>query len=200
MILSILVPTMPKREWMLAGIVRELERQAVRHDDVEVLVLRDNLRMNLGSKRNKLISIAAGKYVSFVDDDDRVSPDYVDEIVHAVKTSPDVDVVCFLAEVSGHSPTPFVTRFHPTNTNQETPNKRLPNHLCAWRKELAASVKYRTDVLYGEDVEWPIMTAPLIKTHVSIEKVLYYYDFDPKNSFSAVVSNVQPPRRRDRHR
>jgi len=45
-----------------------------------------------------MIKMAQGKYVTFIDDDDEISPDYVSEILKGIET--DVDLVCYQSEVS----------------------------------------------------------------------------------------------------
>jgi len=192
-LLSILIPTIPRREWLLAGITRELERQAAlrREKDVEILVLRDNKLMSIGDKRNRLVSIARGKYVSFVDDDDRVSPDYVEEIVTAAASDP--DVICFGAEVNTPSTKPMITSFSPKHT-ENSPRRRLPNHLCAWRREIASVVPYR-NVSFGEDADWPPRAAEHVHVFAAIDKVLYHYDYDPATSETKIEHE-----RRDRRR
>src|SRR5688572_23555139 len=44
---------------------------------VEIVVLTDNKMMMLGHKRNVMVELAQGKYIVFVDDDDRISDDYI---------------------------------------------------------------------------------------------------------------------------
>ena len=59
-------------------------------ENVEILYLVDNKIMTVGEKRNKLKSIASGEYIVFVDDDDRIADTYIDDIVEATLSSPDV--------------------------------------------------------------------------------------------------------------
>ena len=42
----------------------------------------DNKKRTIGKKRDEMLKLAQGKYVTFVDDDDRISDDYVDEIMN----------------------------------------------------------------------------------------------------------------------
>src|SRR3990167_4215726 len=101
MIWSIMISAIPERYHSAQPLLFSLlETQAVgRMPDVELVYLLDNKRRNVGAKRNALMSIATGEYVSFIDDDDQVAPDYVRRIYSAItktrKASPPVDVICF---------------------------------------------------------------------------------------------------------
>ena len=57
---------------------------------VEIRILSDNKEMSVGEKRNKLINMAKGEYFSFIDDDDLVSEEYVDQVLRKLRKNPDV--------------------------------------------------------------------------------------------------------------
>src|SRR5215472_3755229 len=67
-------------------------------DRVEILMLTDNKKMMLGTKRNRLVDLAQGRYVQFIDDDDRIHPDMIRLILEATDTNP--DCITFLCEVT----------------------------------------------------------------------------------------------------
>lgn len=69
------------------SVIWSIENQAY-EKPVELLTLYDNRKMSVGRKRSILLSVAQGEYFAFVDDDDRVAPDYVDRLLDAIdKTS-----------------------------------------------------------------------------------------------------------------
>ena len=71
-----------------------LETQGVaRLPDVECLYLLDNKRRTVGAKRNALLDMARGEYVSFIDDDDMVAADYVKRIHDAINQARRAKVV-----------------------------------------------------------------------------------------------------------
>ena len=86
--LSILVPTLDSRSLYLSMMLSSLEGQLT--PEVEVLTEIDRGEKTIGEKRNILLERATGDYISFVDDDDIVAYDYVDSILRAIETSPDV--------------------------------------------------------------------------------------------------------------
>jgi hypothetical protein len=179
-LLSILVPTVPGREAKLGALLASLDRQAEVQPDVEVLVLRDARKMVIGDKRNRMIHIARGEYVVFVDDDDEVAPDYIAAIQSALESRP--DLVCFTVLVRGHGP-PKPCRYHPTYAHQNLPNeyRRKPNHLMAWRREMATTVEFPS-VKVGEDTAWGDAMASKAEKIVTIDRVLYTYHFDVRDN------------------
>lgn len=147
------------------------------HCEVEVITVIDNKCRMLGTKRNDLLNMAQGDYVVFVDDDDRVSDDYVQELLDAVTVG--ADVITFEVEVSlnGNEPKPcYYDMRYKSDYNLPDSYHRLPNHIMAVKRELALATKYQ-DILKGEDADYSKRLAPLLRTQHIIEKVLYYYDY-----------------------
>jgi glycosyltransferase involved in cell wall biosynthesis len=86
MLWSILIAAIPERYHSAHGLLHSLlEQQSVaRMQDVELIYCMDNRRRCVGAKRNDLLAMAKGEYVSFVDDDDEVASDYVQKIYRAI--------------------------------------------------------------------------------------------------------------------
>lgn len=179
MLWSILVMTVPGREQKLASLLSVLEPQATR--EVEILVLRDNIRRSIGTKRNALVSIANGEYVSFVDDDDMVDDRYVYRIGEALADRP--DVVCFNAWVTGCPGPDRIAKFsnsYELDENYGDEYRRLPNHLCVWKKSLVLPY---ADQSRTEDAEWAhrMKRSGAAKTSVEVPAILYHYRYDQKD-------------------
>jgi len=155
------------------------------HCEVEVITVIDNKTRMLGTKRNDLLNMAQGDYVVFVDDDDRVSDDYVQELLDAVTVG--ADIICFNVSVSINGQPPVICHYnhkYEKDWNELSENKkttiayhRLPNHIMAVKKELALATQYK-QILRGEDADYAIRLLPLLKTQYTIDKVLYHYDFN----------------------
>ncbi len=145
---------------------------------VEVIILTDNKQMMLGHKRNVMVDIAQGKYVAFVDDDDRIADDYIATLLKATATN--ADAIVFTAEVSlnGESPKPcYYSKEHKRDYNKHTAYYRIPNHICCVKRSVSLKSSF-PNVLYGEDAGYGKVLLPHIKTEHIIDKVLYYYDYN----------------------
>lgn len=91
--LSILIPCLESRPWKL--ICDELNRQRLAlpnnlSNSVEILWKVDNGEETSGVKRNALTKRSIGKYIAFVDDDDKLSEDYLSSILEGCSHDPDV--------------------------------------------------------------------------------------------------------------
>lgn len=182
--LSILIPTVPaRRKDFLPKILDNLYEQYDKlsqenQKQVEILVLSDNKTIMLGTKRNIMVDMAQGKYVVFVDDDDRVSDDYISSILEATKE--DKDVIVFQSEVNLNNrsikPCYFSIEYE-KNYNTSEGYYRIPNHICAVKKDIASQVEF-PPVIYGEDTNYAKVLINLLKTETKIDKVLYYYDYN----------------------
>ena len=145
---------------------------------VEIILLTDNKRMMLGHKRNLMVGMAQGRYVQFVDDDDRVEPDMLATILDA--TDADADAITFLAGVSINGGAPKPCRYslrYSTDANTADGYERMPNHICAVKRDLATRVSY-PHLPYGEDSGYARLLRPLLRTEHHIDRVLYHYDYN----------------------
>lgn len=164
-------------------------------EGIEILMLTDNKAMMLGQKRNVMVDAAQGRYVVFVDDDDRLEPDYLANLLDACCS--DADVITFLVSVSLNGGTPKVCRYSREfrkDRNLPTGYERLPNHICAVKRELASKVSFPS-VAYGEDAAYSKLLLPLLETEHHIPRVLYHYDYD-----SASTETQQPRKGKPRKR
>lgn len=147
-------------------------------DRVEIIILTDNKKMMLGHKRNVMVDIAQGKYVAFVDDDDRIADDYLAELLKAAES--DADSIVFTAEVSlnGEPPKPcYYSKDYPVDYNKTNAYYRIPNHICCVKREVSLKSSF-PHLLYGEDAGYGKLLKPHLKTEHKINKVLYYYDYN----------------------
>lgn len=174
MLLTVGVVSIPERSATLSALLADLNRQA-EGKPVEVLVLTDNKQSTVGRKRDFIVQMAKGQYLSMVDDDDEVAPDYVDSILAAIRENPGVDVVTFNILIRGDME--GVTYYSEDNRDDLDAGifYRKPNHLCAWSTEIARKIRYR-DVSYGEDHDWGTAARTMIRERVNIPRNLYVYN------------------------
>ncbi len=160
-------------------LLNELNYQVGSNEDVEILYLYDNKKRMLGTKRNDLVEIAAGEYITFIDDDDKISPNYVSALVKAIDEN-SVDMINFIVDVSLNDGPYKPCHYSIANSfdfNTDSGYFRLPNHIMCVKRELALQVKYK-DILYGEDSDYSKRLAPLIKTELNLSETLYYYNYN----------------------
>lgn len=155
---------------------------AADQERVEVVVLTDNKMMMLGHKRNVMVELAQGKYVVFVDDDDRIADDYIQQLLDA--TASNADSIVFQAEVrlNGEPPKICYYSMHVgQDFNAGGAYHRIPNHICCVKKTIALKSSF-PNVLYGEDAGYGKVLLKHLKTEHKIDKVLYFYDYNSETT------------------
>lgn len=183
--LSILICTVPSRSTVLQAILNDLEQQ-ISLLPVEIIYLGDNFAMTVGEKRNRLLEMAKGSYVSFVDDDDVISPEYVKKILEGAQSNP--SVILFKGKEYFNGQHTFDFDFSKNNpVNWKERDKKLhhlqPNHLCAWKRELALREKFLSQNL-REDHEWASRMVKHIQSEYFIDEYLYFYYYSKANSLT----------------
>jgi len=180
---SILIAAVPSRvASCLAGLITDLHEQTQFLDNVEILTLLDNKQRSVGAKRNALLQLAQGDYVSFIDDDDQIADDYVLSIVDKLKLGPDVvcfDVLCTVGKQKkychyGIEYNGYRCRNLP-NGDEEWWTR--PYHLHPWRKSV---VGWFPNISLGEDTQWGSNIDISQVRQEKIDKTLYYYRYNPK--------------------
>lgn len=182
--LSILIPSVhTRRDTFLRSILDEVYNQydslpLHQQAQVEILTLMDNKRQMLGDKRNLLVEMAQGKYIQFIDDDDRISEDFLSVLLAATET--EVDVITFQVSVSINGATPKIAYYskdykHDYNTNEAY--FRIPNHIACVKKEISLRSSFPS-LKYAEDQAYAKLLLPHLQTEHRIDRVLYHYDYD----------------------
>lgn len=177
--LSILICSLTKRKEFLNNLINLLIPQL--NDQVEVLIQNDDGTLKIGEKRTKLINMASGTYVAFIDDDDEVSKDYVAKIMDAVKSSPDCCSLTGVITWNGVNPEIFehslkYNAWKDNTNNEPIKYERPPNHLNAIKREIAIKYDF-VPINHGEDREWSMRVLPELKTESTIEGVIYHYKY-----------------------
>lgn len=179
--LSILIPTIPPRlSSDYSELLVALTSQVGNRKDIEIISLCDNFIWSVGEKRNKLLSIASGAFICFLDDDDMVSGDYVDELVSAIMENPEAQLISFNVKM-------WAQRLVEYDTLQE----KIPDgyihmntdaaHIYAWRRSFIKDTKFEK-VSFGEDNKWAHALLEKKPNTYHIDKFIYEYKFDPFNS------------------
>jgi len=187
--LSILICTVPSRLESLGNLIFDLNHQIVA-SPVEFIYLGDNKRMSVGAKRNNLLALARGEWLSFVDDDDMVTDHYVKTLLETIKNNPDKKVICFKGTQNTNGSTDLTFKFNRKyGMNHRVVNDgpqfrgMVPNHLCVWKSEIAKKERFQ-EVNLGEDHRWAtkMLEYYIEEDQVLLDDFLYHYEFDKQNS------------------
>jgi len=200
-LLSILIPTLESRRTLCNRLCRDLEQQAERAGaaaEVEILTLRDDGSASVGAKRNELISMARGRFVVFVDDDDRVAGDYVERLVATIHTHPDTDCISFPAEITFRGKYPRLLLHsirHEDWFYCRGQYLRPPCHIMPIRREIASRYAF-AEVDYAEDMDWTLRMARdrALRREVLLDGPLYFYDSRRYYIWQWLLDRSQPLR------
>ena len=180
--LSILIPTLESRRELFAGMMAALESQVARDglaDRVEILCQLDDGTMPIGTKRNRLMERARGRFLAFVDDDDELDGEYLRLVLDALGRDPEADMVGLRGRISfrGSHPRLFEMSIrHREYAARPDRYERPPHHLNPTRTEIARRYAF-ADVRKAEDSDRALRMAEdgALQREVGIDRVLYHY-------------------------
>ena len=181
---------------MLAGLLSVLLPQCEADGHVEVLGLFNNGERPLGTYRQALLEAARGEYVSFVDDDDMVDPDFVPLVAAAMRAS-GPDYVAFrhaYYEDGVRDPHVVVTGLSYGGWYDTAAEfVRDITHINPARTVLARRAGF-TAMGSGEDADYDARLRPLLATEAGIDRVLYHYYHSPSDSVQGRLRTAQRTR------
>lgn len=177
---TILVPTLGERrplfERLMAGLLPQLDQHEGR---ARVVAWHNNGRPILPEIRQRMVMATDTDYLSFVDDDDLVSPHYVDTVLGALEEVPDYvgfQVQCYS---DGH---PTAISYHSLEhtrwVNYADRYVRDISHLNPMRTKIAQTADFsRARRGAPEDRNWAdqLRRGGLLKTEVTIPGIMYHY-------------------------
>jgi glycosyltransferase involved in cell wall biosynthesis len=161
--------------------MKQILKQTEKYCNIEILSLFDNKKRNIGEKRQNMLDLAQGEYLVFIDDDDRLSDDYIDSIMKALNDNPNTDCVvfdciCCVNNSDVKKLCKYGIEFEIAgDINNGTEWRGKPAHTMIYKSNIAKKHSYNS-LTYGEDVDWVKRACVDIKEQTRIDKVLYYYD------------------------
>ena len=176
---SVMICTLPGRRAMFDALLEDIENfKNLTSLNVEVLT-DATVGITTGEKRNLLVARAKGTYCCFVDDDDKITPQYFKLIEDAIRSGNDYDSVSFNGRyyVNFCFDKPFYHALKYDDWSQgEKGYYRPPNHLNPIKTVIAKQVPFK-DVSDGEDRAFSdsLLDLKLIKTEYNHNKVQYLY-------------------------
>lgn len=184
--LSILVAGCLKR-MSTTGVklIERLLKQTTGTPDVEVLWLLDDQKVSTGIKRQRLLDMARGKFITYVDDDDMVEEDYVASILAEIDPDRPADLITFMVRYYEDAHHRFDQDFsitYPHPHDSATPHRKgTPSHTMAWRRALVMDIPF-ANRYYSEDRLWVDVAMKRVIKERKIGRVLYHYRHISGNS------------------
>jgi len=172
---SILVLTQPSRTVLLSRMMACLLPQVRKAPGAEIVIGFFNNSLCLGDQRQRMVKAAEGEYVSIVDDDDLVAPDFIDRILPLLDG---VDQVGFrlqqFTDGVPNKPTLISLRYNGWYDDAQAEYRDIMQ-LCPLRRELALMAKHEGPP--GEDARWAFALSKLgvVRTEHFVDAVMYVY-------------------------
>ena len=207
-ILSVCICSLASRKKQAQKLFEKLSTQAKNLGRVEVILATDCGEATSGYKRHLLSTKSNGEFISFVDDDDDVTPDYVKKIVAGCQKFPHVVTFNVLVVQEANKNSYARMNLHTLATPREvTPYGKstdkkygevflvgmFPSHLCAWRRDIQRKIAYDPRLNCKDDAAWiePTMAANLATVEHRIAEVLYFYQYSNSGTTNQTESAKQ---------
>lgn len=138
---------------------------------------KDDKEKSIGEKRNELIDGSKSKYFAFIDDDDRISDNYI-KLIHEAALS-DMDCASLIGHyyLDGLFDRPFIHSIKYNDWFSDSQyHYRCPNHLNLIKREKVEDIRFN-HLNFGEDGQWSMQICKenRLKTEYEINEVLYHY-------------------------
>lgn len=200
-ILSVLIPTIPARKDLLDSLWDDLWKQNNElnwgHPMLGLVefLIDDDRRfldggLSIGKKRQKLVEMASGKYLCFLDDDEIIAPNYLETLVRLCNEDKDVCTFRNLTKLDNFWTVVDMSLSH-TENEQATPNaivKRRPWHICPVRSEFAKRYEFE-DSNYGEDWQWFERVLSHCQTEAKTDAIIHQYNHSKITSEADKITN-----------
>lgn len=157
--MSFLIPTIAGREASLVRLTTMIHEKMGRiapHLRYVIDTQFDNREMSVGMKRQNLLQNARGKYCAFVDDDDEITDEYVQDLVETIRGA--YPVMRLRGRIHPYTFTHSLANSLKSPMARGEVFLRPPNHLNPMMTDVAKMVHFK-DAVRGEDLDWTIRMA-----------------------------------------
>jgi hypothetical protein len=189
---SILICTIPSRQPFFATLMEEIDKFK-KLVDIKVEVVFDmQTDISIGQKRNNLLGRAKGKYSCFVDDDDKITAEYLKVIEDAINIGVDYDCIALNGRYygQGYFRKAFYHSMKYTEWSEDEDGYyRNPNHLNPMKTSIMRSLMFKS-LSHGEDTDFSLrlVSSGLIKTEYT-HNVLQYHYYSQTNFDTTFLQN-----------
>lgn len=187
---DLLLCSIEHRTDMLTELLDELGRQRV--PGVGVRVFRDNLETEYGEKCQRLLDSSKADYISFLDDDDWIEPDFIPTIMGALAERPDYVGFRVKWTEDGNPQLPVIhsLQYHGWVNGPDALYRDIV-HFNPIRRDLAVQAPWEGGD--GADARWAsgLRALGCVKQEVFIDREMHHYRHRSWDTFNA-SSNQQP--------
>jgi len=180
---DLMICSIPHRDVTMCELLAELDAQM--RPGVGVIACRDNLQAHYGDKIAIMLAHSRADYVSCIDDDDMVAPDFIRRIQAALESRPDYVGFAVRYTISGelHLPVEHSLRYRCWE-NREGILVRDIVQFNPMRRELALLGTWAGG--YAADGRWAegVRASGRCVTEVFIPEQMYHYRYDPGDYFN----------------
>jgi hypothetical protein len=195
---SVLIATIPGREENLRTLITSIQEKVARicpEVRLEICIAFDNRETSIGMKRQHLLTQANGRYLSFIDDDDRITDAYVEDLkacfhggYSVMRLRGQINEYTFTHSVDVKLSDPMATKDVPAVF------QRPPNHLNPILSDVAKLIPFK-NATYGEDLDWTIalLKSNFLQTEYQSDpsRIHYIYDISDRVLNPGTVTNQQ---------
>lgn len=198
--LSILIGTIKERKDKFTKLHEELSRQKTyidtfhtKLDNIEIVVNADNKFLDggpsIGEKRQALLNSSHGEYICFLDDDETISPDYVETLLRLCKQGQDICTFRAFMKLETFWGIIDMRLAYKVN-DQATPEhtmRRPPWHICPVKREYAILYQFNNKN-NAEDFEWIEQVLTHCTTESHTERILFQYNHGPGSEADKITN------------
>jgi hypothetical protein len=188
---SILIPTMTGRELKLQILLENIHEKIRRICPslrYEICLAFDNRETSVGMKRQKLLQEAKGKYMSFIDDDDYITDNYIQDMFDTFQGG--YHVMRLRGQIGKYTFTHSLENQLSNFMAKDDVFLRPPNHLNVIMTDVAKLIHFG-DATRGEDLDWSLKLARsgfLTKEYQpDFNRIHYIYNISSLSELDATI-------------
>lgn len=178
--LTILIPTLPKRKHFFERLEATLAYQILDKNAYVNVVSDDDITIDIGTKRNRMMANVTTEYMAFFDDDDMPGPNYIKHLMEGIAKGVDCCSLTGIYTKDGQNPTKFIHSIKYDNlfTGDDGIFYRPIMHINCLKTEHARQAVFPS-WRFSEDSKWAmdLMAKKVLKTEHVITEVIYNYLF-----------------------
>lgn len=175
--LTILIPTLPQRDHFRRRLEHELGNQ-IRANDVRVkLMINEDARVCIGTKRNHMMAEVNTEYMAFFDDDDMPGPNYIKHLMEGIAKGVDCCSLTGIITTDGANPRKFIHSIQYADIFEKDGIYYRPiMHINCLKTEHARQAAF-PEWRFSEDSKWAmdLMAKGVLKKEHYIDDVIYNY-------------------------